>query len=122
MTVQLDGATVHHKSVRVHKRSPPAEFIASYAPTGPVFHASPGSLDHWLTDRYILYGALKPNKVVYGEIHHPQWRLQRAEVELCKNTMTTPLGIYLRDSKPICHFARYQQVVAWPIVSLERRQ
>ena len=122
MTVQLDGTAVHYKSVRVHKRSPPAEFIASYTPTGPVFHASPTSLDHWLTERYSLYGALRPNKVVYGEIHHPQWRLQRAEVELRKNTMTASLGIYLPDSKPICHFARYQEVVAWPVVSLERMQ
>ncbi|HEU4345245.1 MAG TPA: DUF2071 domain-containing protein [Candidatus Binatia bacterium] len=121
MTVRLEGEAVHYESVRIHKRSPLAEFTASYRPTGPVYHAIPGSLDHWLTERYCLYGALKPNEVVYGEIHHPPWPLQLAEVELRRNTMTQPLGIELPNTKPICHFARYQEVVAWPIVPLERK-
>ena len=120
MTVKSKGDAVHYQSVRVHKRSPPAEFIASYKPTGPVFHAAPGSRDHWLTERYSLYAALKPDAAVYGEIHHPQWPLQPAEVELRRNTMAQPLGIELRHMNPICHFARFQEVVAWPIVSLER--
>jgi uncharacterized protein YqjF (DUF2071 family) len=120
ITVELDGSAVHYESFRMHKQVPPAEFVASYEPTGAVYHAAPGSLDHWLTERYCLYGALKPGQVVYGEIHHPQWPLQPAEVELRKNTMTQPLGIELPDAKPICHFARYQEVVAWPIVPIER--
>jgi hypothetical protein len=57
---------------------------------------------------------------VYGEIHHPQWRLQPAEVDVRANTMTQPFGLELLDSKPISHFARYQEVVAWPIVPIER--
>jgi len=31
------------------------------------------------------------------------------------NTMTRPLGIDL-NAKPLCHFAAYQEVLAWPIV------
>lgn len=120
MTVELEENTVHYESLRVHKRVPPAEFMASYRPTGPVYHALPGSLDHWLTERYCLYGALKPGEVVYGEIHHRQWPLQPAEVELRRNTMTRPLGLDLSDTQPVCHFARYQEVVAWPIVPIER--
>jgi uncharacterized protein YqjF (DUF2071 family) len=121
MAVQLDGDAVYYQSVRVHKRAAPAEFNASYKPTAPVYHAAPGTLDHWLTDRYCLYGARKPGQVVYGEIHHPQWRLQPVEVELRANTMTQPIGLQLPDSKPISHFARYQEVVAWPIVPIDRK-
>jgi uncharacterized protein YqjF (DUF2071 family) len=120
MTVELQGEAVDYTSSRTHSEAPPGEFIASYKPTGPIYQARPGSLDHWLTERYCLYGALEPGKVVFGEIHHPQWPLQPAEAELRKNTMTQALGIELPDSKPICHFARYQEVVAWPIVPLER--
>jgi uncharacterized protein YqjF (DUF2071 family) len=116
MTVQLDGDTVHYHSVRVHKWTGLAEFNASYKPIAPVYHAAPGTLDHWLTERYCLYGARKPGQVVYGEIHHPQWRLQPAEVEVRANTMTRPIGLELPDSKPISHFARYQEVLAWPIL------
>ena len=120
MTVEVVRNMVHYESLRVHKKIPPAEFIACYRPTGAVYHAIPGSLDHWLTERYCLYGALNPGKVVYGEIHHSQWPLQPAEVELRRNTMTQPLGLVLPETEPICHFARYQEVVAWPIVAIER--
>jgi uncharacterized protein YqjF (DUF2071 family) len=120
MTVQLDGEAVHYQSVRVHKGAAPAEFRASYRPTGPVYHALPGTLDHWLTERYCLYSAATRDQVVYGDIHHRPWALQPAEVELRVNTMTEPIGIELPDKSPISHFARYQEVVAWPIVRLER--
>ena len=119
MTVEGKGETVHYESVRVHDKVAPAEFVASYQPTGPVYHALPGMLDHWLTERYCLYGALKPQRIVYGEIHHPPWPLQPAEVELRVNTMTQQIGVELPATKPICHFARLQEVVAWPIAPLK---
>jgi uncharacterized protein YqjF (DUF2071 family) len=122
MTVQPEGAAVNYASVRTHKGVSPAELTASYGPIGSVFHATVGSLEHWLTERYFLFGALRPDEVVYGEIHHPQWELQAAEIEFRKNTMTEPLGIELTKEKPLCHFARYQEVVAWPVVSLDRLQ
>jgi hypothetical protein len=50
----------------------------------------------------------------------PNWPLQSAEVEVPKNTMTQPLGIELPDLNPICQLSRYQEVVAWPIVPIER--
>lgn len=120
MTVELKGDSVHYQSERVHETAP-AGFNASYRPTAAVYHAAPGTLDHWLTERYCLYAARKPDQVVYGEIHHAPWPLQPAELELRVNTMTQPLGIKLPDTKPIGHFARYQEVVAWPVVPLDRK-
>jgi len=119
MKVELQGDWIHYTSVRQHKRAAPADFSASYRPTGPDYYAAAGTLEHWLTERYCLYGALKANRIVYGEIHHPQWRLQPATVEMRKNTMAGALGIGLSEGNPFCHFSRYQEVVAWPIVSLE---
>jgi hypothetical protein len=34
--------------------------------------------------------------------------------------MMHPTGIDLPEQRPIVHFARLQEVVAWPIVPLER--
>jgi hypothetical protein len=31
-------------------------------------------------------------------------------------------GIELSNSKPLCHFSRLQEVVAWPIVPIERAE
>jgi hypothetical protein len=62
---------------------------------------------------------LKPERVVFGEIHHPPWALQPAEVNLDVNTMTQSIGIELPARNPVAHFARLQEVVAWPVVPLE---
>jgi uncharacterized protein YqjF (DUF2071 family) len=120
MTVALHGDIVDYQSVRVHKNAAPAQFSASYRPTGVVYHAAPGTVDHWLTERYSLYGANRPGEPVYGEIHHPQWALQPAEVDLRLNTMTRQIGIELPATKPLCHFAGNQEVIAWPIASLDK--
>lgn len=120
MAVRVEQDTVRYRSVRTHTNSAPAEFSAAYRPTGAAYHAIPGTLDHWLTEKYRLYGAKTPHRVVCGDIHHPPWLLQPAEVELRRNTMTRPLGIELPATEPICHFARLQAVVAWPVVPIER--
>jgi uncharacterized protein len=119
MTAQLDGEAVHYQSARYQSESSRALFSASYRPTGAIYHAEPGTLDRWLTERYCLYSARNRERIVYGEIHHAPWSLQPAEVELRQNTMAKPMGIVLPDMKPITHFARNQEVVAWPIVTLD---
>jgi len=120
MTARLDGDAVHYRSARFQTAASPAVFMASYRPTGAIYQAKPGTLDHWLTERYCLYSARNRGRIVYGDIHHPSWWLQPAEVELGKNTMTKPIGIALPDTRPISHFARTQEVVAWPIVALDK--
>ena len=120
ITVLGEGETVHYRSVRVHRSAAPAEFSASYRPAGANYRAAPETLDHWLTERYSLYSADHAGRVVYGEIHHPPWPLQPAEIELRVNTMTRQIGIELRSTKPVSHFARYVEVVAWPISAIGR--
>lgn len=120
MPVELRADAIHYKSARVHRQARPAEFDASYRPAGAVYQAGTRTLEHWLTERYCLYAAKDGGQIVYGEIHHLPWPLQPAEVELRVNTMTQPIGIDLPGDKPLCHFARYQEVLAWPIVPLRR--
>lgn len=115
MSVRADRQTVQYHSERIHRRAPTAELGISYHPTGPVYHAATGSLEHWLTERYCLYAALAPERIVYGEIQHAPWPLQPAAAELRVNTMTRSLGIDL-NAKPLCQIAAYQEVLAWPIV------
>jgi uncharacterized protein YqjF (DUF2071 family) len=120
MTVKLHGEMVLYESQRTHRNAAGAELVASYRPTGAAYYAAPGSFDHWLTERYCLYSALKPGRIVYGDIHHPPWSLQPAEAEIRKNTMTRQIAIDLPSQKPTCHFARRQEVVAWPIRNIEK--
>jgi uncharacterized protein len=120
MNVNVAADAVLYDSVRIDQKAGRAEFSADYRPTGAVYHAGPGTFDHWLTERYCLFAAADSDKVVYGDIHRPPWALQPAEVELRLNTMTQPIGVELPERKPVAHFARLQEVVAWPIVPIGR--
>ena len=119
MTVAAGDKTVAYRSLRIHRHAPSAKFEARYEPTGPVYHSTAESLDRWLTARYCLYAA-RGNRVVYGEIDHPPWPLQPAELDLRVNTMTNALDIALPQTKPLLHFARRLDVIAWPVVRAAR--
>ena len=74
----------------------------------------PGSLDHWLTERYCLYTAVK-HSVYRAEIHHQPWPLQDATAEFSTNTMASAAGIQLPAIQPLLHFAKRLEVLIWPL-------
>jgi uncharacterized protein YqjF (DUF2071 family) len=113
MSVVRSSADVRYVSERTHRGAPAAAFRASSRPTGPVYRPAPGTLDHWLTERYCLYAADRSRRVWRGDIHHPRWPLQPAAAEVEVNTMTQQIGLGLPDVPPLLHYAEYQEVVAW---------
>jgi uncharacterized protein len=115
MSSQRSGDAVHYTSVRTHRGAPAAAFRGEFQPIGPVYHASPGTLDHWLTERYCLYTTDRSGQVWRGDIHHRRWPLQPAEAEVEVNTMTHQIGLTLPDVPPLLHFARHLAVVAWTL-------
>jgi uncharacterized protein YqjF (DUF2071 family) len=92
----------------------PRVFAARYSPTGPTAPAEPGSLAHFLTERYCLYAASRSGKLWRADIHHEPWPLQPARAEIQLNTMA-PDGVELLDDEPLLHFSRRQDVVIWPV-------
>jgi uncharacterized protein YqjF (DUF2071 family) len=87
-------------------------FSGWYEPEGAVSPAEPGSLEHFLTERYCLYASDR-GRLYRADIHHRPWPLQPASAEIDLNTMP-PDGIKL-DGEPLCHYSRRQDVVIWPI-------
>jgi uncharacterized protein len=110
-----DRGRISYRSRRVSPEAPaPAEFRGAYRPTGPAFQAVPGTLEHWLTERYCLYTLNERSEVLRGEVHHPPWALQPAVAEIERNTMADEVGFEL-DNQPQLHYARRQDVVFWPL-------
>lgn len=107
--------TIDYTSRRTHRGAPPASFVASYRPLGPVYRAAAGSFEYWLTERYALYSADRRGRIYRGEIHHQPWPLQPAEAEITANSMATASGLTLPDQPPLLHFVRRLDVVAWAI-------
>ncbi len=113
MTCRADGESVEYRSERTHRGAPPAELRARYAPTGPVELAAPGTLEHWLTERYCLYAGARDGRLLRSEIHHAPWPLQRATAELGLETMARAAGIALEGAPASLLFARELEVRCW---------
>jgi uncharacterized protein YqjF (DUF2071 family) len=104
---------IEYASQRAHSGAAAAGLQARYRAVGPTFYSRPGSLEHFLTERYCLYALDSQGRLLRGEIHHQPWPLERAEAEFERNTMAESLGIAL-ESPPLLHFARRQDVQVWP--------
>ncbi len=116
------GRAVEYESERSDHRAPPAAFTARQEPIGAHRPAVPGSLEHFLVERYCLF-AHRRGRLVCGEIVHPPWRLARANVELARCDQTRLLGASLDgllDGAPVSALAAEPlrvaafAPVAWP--------
>lgn len=114
MQVDRSATGFRYHSRRVHRGAPPASFLATYAPDGPPYRATTGSLEHWLTERYCLYTTAPDGDPRRVEIHHRPWPLQPAQAHVEENGMAACHGIDLPSLPPLLHFAERLDVVAWP--------
>ena len=105
--------TIDYDSRRIHSGAPAAEFRARYAPTGPIHRSEPGTLEHWLTERYCLYAVDAGGRVYRAEIHHEPWPLQSAVLNVEQNTMHRAAGLELDDVPALLSFTRRIDVVVW---------
>jgi len=106
------GARIEFASKRQHGPKP-AELQCSYGPASPqTFQARPGSLEHFLAERYCLY-ATSRKRLYRAEIHHLPWELQEATLDLQENTMTQPMGLQLPTQPDVTNFAREAKVLMW---------
>jgi uncharacterized protein YqjF (DUF2071 family) len=112
MRIGDDDGWVRYESRRLS--GPPAELRCRYRAAGTVRRARPGTMEHFLTERYCLYTLGPEGGIHRAEIHHPPWPLQRAEADFELNTMA-PAGLALPPEEPVLHFAARQDVVIWPL-------
>jgi len=107
--------TIRYRCHRFGYPPASADFIGSYRPTGPLYHSQRDSLAYWLTERYCLYTVVRGNHVYRAQIHHPQWSLQPAELEITHNTVALADDVHLPNTAPLLHYARRQDVLIWPL-------
>jgi uncharacterized protein YqjF (DUF2071 family) len=86
----------------------PAPVPASYAIrgeiSGPVAPARPGTLEHFLAERYILYCQAR-RQLFQGRVHHTPYPLQSARVVSLDETLLRAAGITRPAGEPLAHFA-----------------
>jgi uncharacterized protein YqjF (DUF2071 family) len=113
ITPSADGSFLY-SSRRTDPGAPEAELLARYKPVGGEKNPEPGTLDHFLTERYCLFAADSRGAVFEAEIHHRPWPLRGADAQFDRNTMASALGISLPQQSPRLSFAEQLDVVVWP--------
>jgi uncharacterized protein YqjF (DUF2071 family) len=96
------------------RAQPPLRFRASYGPAGAVFRAKPGSLEHFLTERYCLFTRGRGGKILRVDVHHEPWPLQPGRAEVDAGDLLRPFGLGLPECAPHLLFSSGVRVVSWP--------
>jgi hypothetical protein len=107
MSVTRERDTIHYE----HRRGN-LTFCAEYRPQGPL-DAPADSFERWCSERYCLYTADRKGHLYRGHVHHPQWPLEQAEIDIKENTLLHgwPAGAM----HPSVLFSRHLPVVVWPL-------
>lgn len=89
-------------------------FHGVYEPSSDPFVPREGTLENWLTERYLFYCSHR-NCIYQGEVYHEPWMLQRADSRIYGNTMTQSLHLHLPETPAVTYYARGVQSLVGPI-------
>jgi len=89
------------------RREGPAGARIVYRPVeGPAAPAAPGTIEHFLVERYLLYSVDDDHQLHRARVHHEPYPIQRAEVLELEETLIWAAGIRRSSSVPLRHYAR----------------
>lgn len=107
---------VAFRSHRDDPRGPmPAHAHLQYGPLeGPYGPAAPGTLEHFLIERYILY-AEEAHQLYRARVHHAPYIVRRAELAELDETLIWAAGVKRGEEAPLRHYAREVEVKVYPL-------
>jgi len=110
--LDVDGERRRYVIRRREARFPPARLAATYRPLEPSAPAAPGTLEHFLAERYRLFVEPRPGLVLGTEILHPPWCIARAAAEIDHDGLL-PGGLGITGDPALLHIAETQHVRAF---------
>jgi uncharacterized protein YqjF (DUF2071 family) len=109
MAMELRDGEIDYRSERIGGGPKPADCRVRYRTAGRPAPAAPGTLDHFLVERYYLYS--RHRETLYrGQVHHPPYSLQGAEVVALEESLIAAAGLTRPDVPPLIHYAPGVQV------------
>jgi uncharacterized protein YqjF (DUF2071 family) len=106
MQIERRGASIRYTSRR-HKeaRDIGTRVVAEFEPgtqTASTFHAEPGTLEHFLIERYALYTLSNHGALFRGHVRHTPYPLQQARLTECQENLVAAAGLP-SPREPPCH-------------------
>ena len=93
----------------------PGDTIASVRGDFPAGQACPGTLEHFLTERYLLYTQDNAGRLLRGQVHHRPYPLREAAVEWCRDTLVADAGIPVEGDPVHALFSDGVDVKIYPL-------
>ncbi|MDY7232780.1 YqjF family protein [Hyalangium rubrum] len=104
MQLDREGEWISYRSERLWPAPVPARCAVRCLPKGEATASTPGTLQHFLVERYFLYTA-HGGALWRGQVHHPPYQVRGAEVEGLDETLLEAAGIQRPASTPLAHFS-----------------
>ena len=101
---QREGRTLAFRSRRLLPGPRPAQLVARCRVGAALGAAQPGTLEHFLVERYLLYADCDARGLRVGQVHHPPFALYRAGVESLDETMLRAAGLDVPRTEPLAHY------------------
>jgi uncharacterized protein len=113
MSITRMNGGVQFLSRRTDARARPADFSARYRAVEKGLRTQPGSLEHFLVERYCLFSVSPSGRTYRLDIHHKPWLLQPADAQLDATSLLAAAGIPGPAGAPMLHFVRVQEMIGW---------
>jgi len=98
-----------------HRRTPgtrPLHFQGSYQSDGEPFQPDPGTVEHFLVERYRYFTETQDGTVHYAAIEHEPWTLRPADWTIRDMTIFAGNGFERPDSAPVVSYSHGVSVAA----------
>lgn len=101
---ERENGEIFYETHRLFPKRVPASASIHYTPTGKPTAAQPGTLEHFLVERYTLYSYSR-NKLYQGRVYHAPYQIQAAELHDLKENLVAAAGILHADDLPLIHYS-----------------
>lgn len=99
------GPPTRFESRRRTPGARPATFAATYEPAGDAFRPTPGTVDHFLVERYCSVTMTQAGGRQYLDLDHEPWTLRPASWTVEENTLFEASGFDVPESEPILRYS-----------------
>ncbi len=100
----IDPVPILYAGVRRWPGPLPASYAIRATPRGTPHPAQPGTLEHFLVERYVLY-TLSKARLYRCRVHHAPYPLQSANILSIDETLLAAAGLDRPAMRPLAHFA-----------------
>jgi uncharacterized protein YqjF (DUF2071 family) len=117
MRSERDGDRIRYAT---HRSGAEAHLTLDASIGEPLGPSAPGTLEHFLMERYLLFTAAS-GRVDRGHVHHVPYPAQRATVHAVDCTLLTAMGLPAPIGAPLAHYAAGVEVEVFGPHPIPRR-